>query len=72
MKIPEKKEQFSVSTASIFVPVLEADRAGIRDVASGSETFSSPSKISGREGSAYGTSEREDLHQPAAQTGQIL
>jgi hypothetical protein len=72
MKIAEKKEQFSAPTASIFVPVREAGSAGSSGVEFGDETFYSPAEMSGREASANGTSEREDLHQPAAQTGQIL
>src|SRR5256884_8782599 len=72
MKIAEKKEQFSAPTASIFVPVRGAGSAGSSGVELGDETFYSPAEMSGREASANGTSEREDLHQPAAQTGQIL
>ena len=72
MKISRKKEQFSIPTASIFVPVLEADSGGSRGVARGRETFSSAAERAGREEAAYGTSEREDLYEPAAQTGQIL
>ena len=72
MKIPEKKEQFSVPTVSTFVPVREADNAGSRGVARGSETFYSPAERFRREATPYGTSEREDLPQSAAQTGQIL
>ena len=71
-KIAEKKEQFSAPTASIFVPVRGAGSAGSSGVELGDETFYSPAEMSGREASANGTSEREDLHQPAAQTGQIL
>ena len=71
-KIAEKKEQFSAPTTSIFVPVRGAGSAGSSGVELGDETFYSSAEMSGREASANGTSEREDLHQPAAQTGQIL
>ena len=72
MKIPEKKEQLSVPAASIFVPLLEAERASSRGVAMGSETIYSPAESFSREGTPYGSSEREDLHQSATQTGQVL
>ena len=72
MKIGEKKAQFSVPTASSFVPVRKAGRASSSGVEFGDETFYSPSEMFGREASANETSKREALHQPAAQTGQIL
>jgi hypothetical protein len=72
MKMAEKKEQFFAPTAPIFVPVRKAGSAGRRGVEFGDETFYSPAEISGREVSANGINEGKDLHQPAAQTGQIL
>jgi hypothetical protein len=72
MKMAEEKEQFFVPTMPIFVPVCHAGSVSSRGVEFGGATFYSSSEMSGREASANGTDEREDLHQPTAQTRQIL
>ena len=56
----------------IFVPEGKAGSVGSSGVELRTETFYSPCEMSGKEAAANGTDEREDLHQPAAQTGQIL
>ena len=68
----EKKEEFSVPTTAIFVPVREAGGADRRGVARGSEPFYSSSEMSDREAAEHGTNAGEERHQPAAQTRQIL
>ena len=72
MKNPEKKEQGSVPAASIFVPGREAESAISRGVAMGSGTFYSPAESFSREARPYGSREREDVQQSAAQAGQVL
>ena len=59
-------------TMSIFVPVGPAGNVGSRGVEFRNETFSSPAEMSGKEASATGTHERKELHQSAAQTGQVF
>jgi hypothetical protein len=72
MKMAEEKEQFFVPLVPIFVPVGKAGSAGSSGVEVGDAIFYSPAQMSGSEAAANGTDEREDLHQPAAQTRQIL
>ena len=72
MKRLAKEEQVRELAEVIFVPRREAGRVGSRGVELRRETFYSPSEMFGKEAAANGINEREDLHEPPAQTGQIL
>jgi hypothetical protein len=61
-----------VLTLSIFVPEGKAGSVGSSGVELGTETFYSCAAMFGREGSANGRDEREELPQSRAQTGQVL
>lgn len=62
MKMGERMEEFSIPTVAIFVP----------GVVRRSASFYSCSERFAREVTVYGRSEREELHEPATQAGQIL
>lgn len=62
IKMGEKTEEFSILTVSIFVP----------GVVRRSAAFYGRSEIFAREVTGYGRHEREELHEPATQAGQIL
>jgi hypothetical protein len=72
MKRLDKEEQVRELAEEIFVPRREADRVGGSGVELRTETFYSPGERSEKEATAHGIDEREGLHEPATQTGQIL
>ena len=72
MKRLDKEEEVRELAEEIFVPRREADRVGGSGVELRTETFYSPGERSEKEAPAHGIDEREGLHEPATQTGQIL
>ena len=72
MKRLDKEEQLSELAEVIFVPPRDVARVGSSGVELSTETFYSPGEMSGQEAAAHGTDEREELHEPAAETRQIL
>jgi hypothetical protein len=72
MKRLDKEEQVRELVEEIFVPTREAEGGDTNGVELRSETFYSLGERSGKEAVANGTDEREELHEPPAQTGQIL
>jgi hypothetical protein len=72
MKMAGRGEERSALIGGIVVPAYEAERGSSRAVGIGEQSFYSRSEMSAREALAYGRSDREELPEPAPQTGQVL